>query len=300
MQSLKVSARDFFLRRRDHAAARFSFRYLLTAQVSVEKTIAQAYFAFQNQNEQTNLFPDFIGIGAQKSATSWLDSVLRKHPDFTLPHGRKELHYFDSETRKGMQWYLWHFRNAGPDSIKGEITPAYSMLSLATIREIKAINPNLKIILLLRNPIERAWSMAVMDIIQRCDEPLTANDWNRVHAHLKSSASRARGNYSKILKRWWAEFGDDSVFVGFYEEIEKCPAQFIERLILFLGGRAGCFDYAGELLESKVRVGGKKIPKEIAVILAQLYHRELKELYHILPSPYVGGWIDSADRLLKN
>ena len=118
-----------------------------------------------SKNSSTN-FPDFIGIGAQKSGTSWLFKNLRKHPQLYFPE-TKEIHFFDWYFYKGLNWYCKHFKDADISQYKGEITPCYSILSEEKIKFIHQINPKLKIILLLRNPIERAWSHAVMNLVKR-------------------------------------------------------------------------------------------------------------------------------------
>ncbi|MEL7359817.1 MAG: sulfotransferase [Cyanobacteria bacterium J06560_6] len=154
---------------------------------------------------------DFIGIGAQKSGTSWLWSLLRAHPAIWMPP-KKELHYFDrslkySSSAKYLasehffrrmvsqqphnqafrkkfassllqayearnwstlqwtlryycrtyndRWYVSLFKE-GKGLVKGEITPSYSLLDTEDVQHIKQLFPNLKIILLLRNPIDRA------------------------------------------------------------------------------------------------------------------------------------------------
>ena len=103
---------------------------------------------------------DFLGIGAQKAGTTWLYEQLRLHPDISFPAG-KEVHFWDLQYERGIEWYRPLFTH---DKCKclGEITPAYAMLSKVHIEEIRDINPSLKIIYILRNPIHRAWSSALM------------------------------------------------------------------------------------------------------------------------------------------
>ena len=110
-------------------------------------------------------FPNFLGIGAQKAGTTWLYKNLRKHPQLYLPE-TKEIHYFDWYFYKSIKWYCKYFKSAKKTQITGEINPCYSVLSERKIKLIHKINPKLKIILLLRNPIERAWSQAVMNLVK--------------------------------------------------------------------------------------------------------------------------------------
>jgi hypothetical protein len=157
-----------------------------------------AYFQTKSADRYV---PHFIGIGAQKSATTWLDSALRRHPLICLPARRKEIHFFDANYWKGHHWYLWHFRG-GEDKFRGEITPGYSILDEGVIERVKHMNPNLKIVLLMRNPIGRAWSMAVMDLLKWKEGSLTRQNIERVKRHFREEKSIRRGSYTHILERW--------------------------------------------------------------------------------------------------
>jgi len=107
--------------------------------------------------------PDFICIGAQKAGTAWLYENLRVHPDIYMSK-KKELHFFDINFYRSLGFYSSWFEE-GADKMKGEITPAYSNLPKRRIVFIRKIMPNLKLILILRNPIDRAWSAARMGLI---------------------------------------------------------------------------------------------------------------------------------------
>ena len=109
--------------------------------------------------------PDFLGIGAQKAGTTWLHENLRCHPELYLPDA-KELHYFDWDFHQSLRSYAEHFRD-GADRVKGEITPGYSILSSIRIALIKDLMPDLRLLFLVRNPISRAWSQALMNLVGR-------------------------------------------------------------------------------------------------------------------------------------
>ncbi len=103
--------------------------------------------------------PDFIIIGAQKCGTSTLFGNLRKHPDIHLPN-KKQLLFFDENYSNGLEWYLTYFNNKNnPDKpfCTGEASPYYFFHPLAPAR-IHEVYPDIKLILLLRNPANRAYS----------------------------------------------------------------------------------------------------------------------------------------------
>lgn len=120
--------------------------------------------------------PDFLIVGAQKAGTTWLWRMLQQHPGTDLPP-EKEIHFFGSSElyRKGMDWYYDHFARLDRSKVIGEASTTYfydhvpywynnsSKLevnhSLQTIPELIATElPDVKILVLLRDPVQRAIS----------------------------------------------------------------------------------------------------------------------------------------------
>ncbi|MEW5989208.1 MAG: sulfotransferase domain-containing protein, partial [Chloroflexota bacterium] len=104
------------------------------------------------------LKPTFLIVGAQKSGTSALFRYLARHPCVAAP-AEKELHFFDQEAnyRQGPLWYHLHFPQRTGPAVTFEATPYYLAYPQAAER-IHHYDPSLKLIVLLRNPIERAYS----------------------------------------------------------------------------------------------------------------------------------------------
>lgn len=111
------------------------------------------------------MLPDVIIIGAMKCGTTSLFRYLEKHPDFFIPK-MKEIHYFDYNYDKGLEWYRRHFptklkkwkcRLKGQRIITGEASPYY-MFHPHARKRIASTLPGVKLIALLRNPVDRAYS----------------------------------------------------------------------------------------------------------------------------------------------
>ncbi len=103
--------------------------------------------------------PDFVIIGAQKCGTSFLYRLLAQHPR-VKPAFAKEVHYFDLNFRKGDSWYRSHFPLQtlnGRKYITGEASPYYLFHPHAP-RRAATVLPDAKLIVLLRNPVDRAYS----------------------------------------------------------------------------------------------------------------------------------------------
>jgi hypothetical protein len=228
--------------------------------------------------------PHFLGIGVPKAGTTWLDFVLRQHPDIWMPNV-KELHFFDeyfqhiregnesrffsSDTYIRNRWrrYLrtelkrclrfpskanlaWTFRflfsrrdfnyfrrlfPENPIHCCGEITPAYCTLTESQIELIHQYFPNLKIILLLRNPIDRAWSHARMELLFRKKKDIQSLSPSVLEEFLfRDRGVQMRNNYPEIIRRWSRVFGRDKIFIGIYDDIKVNPEALLQEIFHFL------------------------------------------------------------------
>ena len=100
--------------------------------------------------------PNFLVIGVQRSATTWLYNYFRQHPEIFVPQNTKEIEYFSRFRHKKLQWYSDHFLGSEGYPAVGEVTPTY--LHKATIADIHAVLPEAKMIVILREPVGRAYS----------------------------------------------------------------------------------------------------------------------------------------------
>ena len=100
--------------------------------------------------------PHFLGLGTQKGGTTSLHRLLAQHPQVFLP-SCKEVHYFSLHDQEPLGWYAEHYATAGAGQLRGDITPYYLFHPRAPQR-IRAVVPRARLIVLLRNPVERALS----------------------------------------------------------------------------------------------------------------------------------------------
>lgn len=177
----------------------------------------------------------FLGIGAQKAGTTWLYQILRQHPEIGFPLG-KEGHYWDQVTRArdaaALQGYLTRFSDAA--RVEGEITPAYAALDDDAIRLIQSAVPDLRLILMLRNPLERAWSAALMVMARLDMAPAETSDaW--FLDQIRSRASLARGDYADTIERWCRRFGRDALLAPRFEGLATAPEDLVNDCLRHLG-----------------------------------------------------------------
>lgn len=100
--------------------------------------------------------PEFLVLGTQKGGTTSLHHLLKKHPGIFLPDV-KEVHYFSQNYSKSLEWYSDHYAKASTDQLKGDITPFY-LYHISAPARINSTLPNAKLIVLLRDPVERTLS----------------------------------------------------------------------------------------------------------------------------------------------
>jgi len=174
---------------------------------------------YKNHNAMSaNGKVDFLIVGAQKSGTSALDVYLRDHSEIEMAV-KKEVHFFDVEANfKGDVDYGIYHRNFAQNSAKlrGECTPIY-MYWAPSMKRIFEYNPNMKIIAVLRNPIERAfshWNMQQHRGVEKKDFSIAIRQESvrcRVSLPLqhRELSYTDRGYYSEQIRRIWRFFPKD-------------------------------------------------------------------------------------------
>jgi len=180
------------------------------------------------------VLPDFLGIGAMKSGTTWLYENLRCHPDVFLPD-QKELYYFSHGFLEGrLRRYSARFE-PGAGKIKGEITPGYATVPHDRIRFIRRIMPNVKLIFVARDPVDRSWSEAYMNLVVKPGQQLSDISDTAFINYLTSGDCQRRSDYLQILDAWHSVFPASRLFLGTLDEIRQDPRDFLTRLFRFLG-----------------------------------------------------------------
>lgn len=210
------------------------------------------------------VLPDFIIIGTQKGGTSSLYQYLSQHPD-VAPAFKKEVHYFGWEFARRESWYRAHFplrayrraRQAvtGTRVITGEATPYYLFHPLVPGR-VRALVPGVRLIVLLRNPVDRAVSsylhqvrqgrerLSLRDAVAREPERLEGEVERIVRDETYNSEPHrhfsyvARGVYADQLARWFDVFPREQFLIVRSEDFFRETARVFAQTLDFLGLRA--------------------------------------------------------------
>jgi len=195
-------------------------------------------------NKQGYYLPDFLGLGSQRCASSWLYQILNSHPKIIMTY-KKETRYFSHKiTSEKLEWYSNLFKNnlkkensvLNESFILGEIDPSYAAMYYKEILQIKKIIPNLKIILIIRDPVERMISSIARGWTfsnRESEKAKNTNIFNLLRSVDSSLPSRFT-DYERTYKNWSSVFGVENIFVEDYEKVVKNPKGFIDDLLSFL------------------------------------------------------------------
>lgn len=204
-------------------------------------------------------FPDFFIAGPQRTGSSWLRWNLRYHPNLRLAD-EKEIHFFNSLAKRDspkfrsdrLEWYLAHFRDSPRVFLRrmrtmwhryrepyfplarGEATASYANLPEEIIRDITLLNPSLKVIFILRHPVERAWSHAKKTLGRPADGIDKVPEF-KVLRYFEYEFQLACADYAGIVARWRPQLRPGHLFLALYEDLENQPLDLMMNLYRFLG-----------------------------------------------------------------
>ncbi|MEM0952910.1 MAG: sulfotransferase domain-containing protein [Pseudomonadota bacterium] len=247
---------------------------------------------------------DFMILGAQKCGTSALTHFLEQHPDVAMARP-KEAHAFDHEDYAGQwtdssldEYYGGYFSHLQSETTLGEATPIY--LYLADVpAQLRQWQPKLKLIVILRDPVARAWShyrMARASGLEHLPfwlallvEPLRL--WLNTaplarHSALRENSYRSRGLYARQLERVFAHFPREQLLVVLSEHLEKNHDATLCRVFDFLGLAADA-----SIEQDRVNQGMPALPPAaVAWLLRLSFVPDLWRLSKLTDIPF-GTWL---------
>ena len=176
--------------------------------------------------------PNLVGCGAGKSGTTSLHYYLSQHPQiFMAPV--KETHYFSKHFDKGENWYRSHFEGWTREPIIGEFSTTYMNYPTVPAR-IAELIPQAKLMFLLRNPIERAYSNYWFSVNIGAQAPdSTFSDVIRTQKGNQYYVSP--GFYYDLLSRFLGYFDRNQIYILITEELQKEPVQQMSSCYKYLG-----------------------------------------------------------------
>lgn len=253
--------------------------------------------------------------GAQKAGTTWLHRVLKKHPDFWIPP-QKELDYlfYHRPSREkyvaklgaklqdpnlkpiAREWISLFIQNWNlalyprlfvgcKDKFSADISPNYSRMSANELVSAEKIVKGAKIVIILRDPVERAWSHAkyASKTWQIEDRELR---FEKCTKFVSSAACDVMSDYPRLVGQWSRQFGPNNVLVLFYDELERAPESFINMVLAFIGATSYPQDIVRNLYERPNSGETVPVPEAVQSELSKRYAPRLAELRGLLATEW--------------
>jgi len=198
---------------------------------------------------------------------------------------RWAMHYIFG--RRSDRWYQKLFR---PDRLSGEITPSYMLMPEHVVRDVHAMNPAMKIIIFLRNPVSRAWS----SVRKQLGPNVAETTDEQILKIAESPQIIMRSGYKPAIETWRKVFGESQVFVGFFDDLAAKPRDLQRSILQFLGVDPGD-QHIPDDIDKVVNSGPKRdMPEHLLPRLYKPYLESLRELEQYIGGP-VGNWRAKAE-----
>ena len=248
-------------------------------------------------------FPDFLIVGPQRTGTTWLHAHLRYHPQIMLSEP-KELFFFsnlknpDSPRFRSNQLesYLKCFREPlrrvllrqaislrryhelYRPQVRGEATASYAALERDVIHDIATLRPEIKIILMIRNPVDRAWSHAKKDLVRnrrRKFEDVSPSEFEQFFA---DPYQRQCARFAENIDNWSSCLQPSHLLVGVFDDIGERPEALLLAVMSFLGVTSDPRYISDEVRKPVNPTASTRIPERYRRFLEDLLKDDLMTL----------------------
>lgn len=248
-------------------------------------------------------FPDFLIVGPQRTGTTWLHAQLRYHPEIFLAEP-KELFFFSrlkpprhpKFQSDQLAWYLHFFRDPpwrwlGKTAIalrrygslyrprvRGEATASYATLERDVIAEIAALNPEIKVIMMIRDPVERAWSHAKKDLVRKTKRRVPDVPEQEFRDFFTDPYQRQCARYVDNCDNWASALRPGHLLVCFFDDVQAEPERLLLEVMAFLGVTSDRRYLASDVRETVNPTEGTRIPEQYYRLLADLLAPDVAKL----------------------
>lgn len=250
------------------------------------------YFYTKEYAGQANLLTNLF-------SRHWVFADSRKYSYHLF---KKAMQQIFRRNRKGWKSLCWIFRyfckaqndhwykSLFPkDKLSGDVSPNYSNLSEQYIKKIKAFNPNVKIILGLRNPIDRVWSFTMMHLVRRCaKKSISEVKESEVLAFFNNKEVQIPNDYTTLIETWKRHFGEQQIFIYYFEELQENPQALYGRICEFLEIQALKLEKVNKKFNKGIV---EKIPSQYEKILIDKNYKNIEQFAKAYPNKYSLAWL---------
>ncbi len=195
-------------------------------------------------------------------------------------------------------WYFSLFKDS-QGKVTGDITPLYYQLPDKEIQHISEILPNLKIIILLRNPIDRAWSKVKMNLCQHKNRELKNVNKEEFYKNFDKGYNQLP-SYSSLIRNWRKYFQAQNIYIGYYDKLVEQPSMLFDEICNFLDIQPSLLPLSHRnKLSAKVNKGlDINIPDQYLLYLSEIYRNCIKQIAtEEKHEPYPKRWLEMVNKL---
>jgi len=178
------------------------------------------------------------------------------------PGERLKKHY--NCLRKSLSFYR--------PKVIGEATASYAVLPEEMIASIVALKPEIKGIIMLRDPVERAWSHAKKTLVRGKSEPV---GFEQFRAYFETDGQRQRADYPSMIAAWRKHLREGHLYLGRYDRIASEPRPFLEDVERFLGVTTRALFFNRHLTIKLNPTSGARMPDEVRAFLGEFLARDV-------------------------
>ena len=259
----------------------------------------KAYLSGMLSQDKLSL-PSFLVLGSGQSGSSWLQENLNAHPGCFLPD-KKETHYFSREFDEWPLSYYASLFDDGEGLVRGEITPVYTILKPDRIRFIHELLPDARLIIVVRYPVDRAWS-AGRRVITKVAASLGTTfddiDDNEFYEFFRNEwtyrpergmagyfePGHLQAEYSKAIDKWLQYYDEEQLLVCFFDQLKSQPRAFLTRICEHIGASTDIDWDALPMSRVVNRNPSHPMPDRFREFLESLYADEIAELKRRFPA----------------
>lgn len=168
----------------------------------------------------------FLVVGCQRCGTTWLDAALREHPQVYLP-ATKQSYFFDRHFNRGAEWWLERFSDDAAERIAvGEVATGYSLAD--AVPRMASLVPHVKLIMAVRNPIERAYSNF---LTRRAEQGWVSFE----DALAREPDLLERGKYIEQIEAILRHYPRERFLLKFYDDFAQDNRSYFQEILGFIG-----------------------------------------------------------------
>ena len=249
--------------------------------------------------------PTFIGIGSARSGSTWLHRSLGLHPEIQVSDP-KQVCYFDQWIKsRPLDWYLSHFdpsEGASPAPVRGEVTPFYARLSRRSVESVLRLLPDIRVLLSIRNPVDRCWSAAHLDFGHYGKRQLASMSSLAFYRYFERQRVVRYSHSEQIIDRWSAG-NPGRLHVWSFDEIRQDPQGLLSGIFRHIGADSS-WSPPLEEVGKRVRPEGRShqdvvMPDSIRWYLSRKWLEPTRRLNDRLDGR-LSGWVESMEEAVGN